>query len=237
MKSWQTILVVALTILLLVGVCPMLVAQDGDQADSGNETIFSLIAKAGVIGYLIIAMSIVAVALCIEHFLSIQRDKLMPPDLVAEVDRLLEEEEFDEALSLCEMEPTFFTNIMAAGISKIGMGLEEVESAIEDAAEAEATRLENKISWLSLIGNIAPMMGLLGTVIGMISAFQEIAGNPNPAPSKLAAGIYQALVTTTMGLIVGIPVLGFYFFFRNRLNQLISEAGIVIEEILDQFKY
>ncbi len=238
MKKWQSLIVTSLVVLLLVGASTLVLAQGnggGDQA--GNISVFGLIHNAGVIGYLIVALSIISVALIIEHFLSIQRDKLIPPDLVSEVDQLLQEEQYDEALDVCEMEPTFFTNVMAAGIAKLGMGMDEVDKSVQDTLESEQVRLQNKISWLSLIGNIAPMLGLLGTVIGMIQAFQQIAATRNPPPSKLAGGIYKALVTTTMGLIVGIPVLAFYFFFRNRLNQLISETGLVVEDILDQFKY
>jgi len=240
MKKWQTVLVVCMVFVLLFGACTLIIAQDKGKAKSSQEqgvSVFGLIHNAGVIGYLIVVLSIVSVALIIEHFLSIQREKMIPPDLVSEVDRLLQEEQYDEALGVCEMEPTFFTNVMAAGIAKIGMGLDEVEKSVQEALESEQIRLQNKISWLSLIGNIAPMLGLLGTVMGMINAFQEIAQTRNPPPSKLAGGIYQALVTTTMGLIVGIPVLAFYFFFRNRLKQLVSETGLVVEDILDQFKY
>ncbi len=241
MKKWQPVIVVCLVVVLLFGAGTLMIAQDNGGGDQANQqegvSVFGLIHNAGVIGYLIVALSIVSVALIIEHFLSIQRDKLIPPDLVSEVDRLLQEEQYDEALGVCEMEPTFFTNVMAAGIAKIGMGLDEVEKSVQEALKSEQVRLENKISWLSLIGNIAPMLGLLGTVMGMINAFQQIAATRNPPPSKLAGGIYQALVTTTMGLIVGIPVLAAYFFFRNRLNQLISETGLVVEDILDQFKY
>jgi biopolymer transport protein ExbB len=210
-------------------------AQDGDGV--GEATSFmNLIIDAGPIGWTIILLSLVATALIIEHFLSIQRDQLIPPDLVAEVDRLLQEEQYDEALDLCEMEPTVFTNVVASGITKIGMGVDEIEKSIQETIENERVRLENKISWLNLIGNIAPMMGLLGTVVGMIIAFQQIETTRNPSPSDLAGGIYQALVTTAMGLIVGIPVLAAFFFFRNRVNHLISETGLIVEEIFDQFK-
>lgn len=235
MKSWiYTFYCLFITFALHLTTPTLLLAQDGGE---GGISLTELILRGGIIGGLVILLSIIALALIIEHFLSISRDELIPPDLVAEVDRLLEEEEFNEALDLCEMEPSYFTNVMASGIAKIGMGIEEVEDAIEEAAEAERTRLHNKISWLSLIGNLSPMMGLLGTVVGMIQAFQVIADDPNPDPSQLASGIYQALITTAMGLVVAIPVLSFYFFFRNRLNRLFSEAQLVIEEMLDQFKY
>lgn len=211
--------------------------EEGGEEAAGEATSFvSLIIDAGPIGWAVIVLSVIAIALIIEHFLSIQRDQLIPPDLVAEVDRLLQEEQYDEALELCEMEPSVFTNVVAAGIAKVGMGVDEIEKSIRDTLENERVRLENKISWLNLIGNIAPMMGLLGTVVGMITAFQKIETTRNPSPSQLAGGIYQALVTTAEGLIVGIPVLAAYFFFRNRLNHLLSETGLIVEEIFDQFK-
>lgn len=237
--KYRSKLLSLLSAFLVVLVQAVSFAQEGGGGEegAGEATSFvGLIIDAGPIGWAVILLSVVAIALIIEHFLSIQRDQLIPPDLVSEVDRLLQEEQFDEALELCEMEPTFFTNVVASGITKIGMGVDEIEKSIEDTIENERVRLENKISWLNLIGNIAPMMGLLGTVVGMISAFKKIETTRNPSPSDLAGGIYQALVTTAMGLIVGIPVLAFYFFFRNRLNDLVSEGGLIVEEIFDQFK-
>lgn len=102
----------------------------------------------------------------------------------------------------------------------------DVEKAMEDATEEQSAQLFRRVEYLSVIGNIAPMVGLLGTVIGMIVAFQEVASTQGSAGAgDLAAGIYQALVTTVGGLIVAIPSLGAFAVFRNRIDQLVAEAA------------
>lgn len=206
----------------------------GSDAGGGGKSLWQILQRGGLIALLIGILSLLAGGLVVKYIIDLQKDNLVPPEIVGEVDRLLQEEEYAEALSLCEMEPSVFTNIVAEGIAKINMSKDELNRAIDDAKEAEHTRIQNQISWLSLIGNIAPMLGLLGTVIGMISAFREIAQNPNPSPSQLADGIYAALVTTALGLLLAIPVLSCYFYFRNRVSEIFTEVELMVEDIFDQ---
>jgi len=108
--------------------------------------------------------------------------------------------------------------------------------AMEKSSDNETVRLHAKIGYLSLIGNIAPMMGLLGTVQGMITAFQKIAQVVNPEPSQLAEGISMALVTTFLGLVVAIPTMVCFFYFRNRVNRISIEIMETCEELFDRFR-
>ena len=108
---------------------------------------------------------------------------------------------------------------------------------MEDVAEEEAIKLQQKISYLSLIGNIAPMLGLFGTVTGMIKAFNTIAALGSAvSPSDLAGGISQALVTTFLGLFVAIPSMIAYFLFRNRVVRITLEIGAIAEELVERFR-
>jgi biopolymer transport protein ExbB len=108
---------------------------------------------------------------------------------------------------------------------------------MEDTAEARTARQARRIEHLNVIGNISPMMGLLGTVIGMLRCFNEISQvSGSIDPKQLAAGIFEALVTTCLGLIVAIPTLYFYAIFRNRLDELAGEASVAAEQILASFK-
>lgn len=223
------------------GVFLMTLTLSAQEEEGGGQeeaqSLWDILSEGGFIALLIALLSIVAVTLVVKYIIDFQKDKVLPPEIVGEVDRLLQEEEYEEALSLCEMEPSVFTNIVAEGIAKIGMGKDEVERALDKAKKAEKTRLEGQISWLSLIGNIAPMVGLFGTVFGMITAFRQIAQKSNPTPSELAGGIYTALVTTALGLALAIPVLACYFYFRNRLSSLMNEVELIIEDIFSQFRY
>ena len=127
--------------------------------------------------------------------------------------------------------------VVLSGLAEIEGGWESVEKAIEDAVAEQAARLFRKIEYLSVIGNIAPMVGLLGTVTGMIFAFQQVAVTQGAAGAgELAEGIYQALVTTVGGLIVAIPALGAFAVFRNRVDQLVAEAAYMALHIFTPLK-
>lgn len=218
---------------------PVALAQEDDGAtDAPKKTsALQLIKYGGIPGYFIILMSIVGVGLVIEHFITIRRDNLVPPELLGHVERLFEDEEYEEVMTICETQPCFFTNVLAAGLPKIGTGYENIEKAMAEVGEMEATKLQQKISYINLIANIAPLCGLLGTVIGMVGAFNTIAtSNTTPDPSKLADGIQQALVTTVMGLTLCIPMTVFYFFFRNRVVRVIMEIGAITEELMEKFR-
>jgi biopolymer transport protein ExbB len=111
--------------------------------------------------------------------------------------------------------------------------MESAKAVIEE----ESIKLQQKISWIQLIAAIAPMLGLLGTVQGMIGAFSEIAKMAGaPKPKDLAGGIFLALVTTFQGLVVAIPGMIFYFYFRNQLIRIAMEASALIEDLLERFK-
>ncbi|NQU49799.1 MAG: MotA/TolQ/ExbB proton channel family protein [Planctomycetes bacterium] len=208
-------------------------ADDG----GGGTDIMAAIQAAGIIGYLIIAMSMVAGALIIEHFTSIKRDKLAPPETVDEIEELLAEGNYQEALDLCEAEPCFFTNVAASGIRKIGHPFEALEKSVEEMEDEESVKLQQKIGWLSLIAGIGPMMGLFGTVTGMVGAFATIAdASGGVEPSEFAGDISMALMTTVLGLTVAIPTTGFYAFFKNKVTITSLEIGAMIEEMFERFR-
>jgi biopolymer transport protein ExbB len=207
-------------------------------AQSKSEKSFSDVFKdAGPVGLVIMLLSVVALALIIENIVSLKRDKLAPPELIDEVQALFEEEKFQEAMELCEDEPGYFTRVCGAGIAKIGHPFEAIEKSIEEMGDEESIKLHQKIGWLSLIANVAPMMGLLGTVMGMVAAFNEIAASKGQAnPADLASGISQALLTTMLGLIVAIPVTAAFAFLRNRLIKTIIETGAIVEDLFERFR-
>ncbi len=192
---------------------------------------------AGIFGVIIGLVSVIAMALIIEHMVNVKRDKLAPPDLIDEVEALFDEENFQEAVEVCEAEPGYFTNIVAAGIGKIGHPFETIEMSVAEMGAEEAVKLHQKIGWLSLIANIAPMLGLMGTVSGMIGSFNVIAskgGQTNPA--DFADEISQALVTTLLGLIVAIPASAMFVFFRNRVVMTALEVGAITEDLFERFR-
>jgi biopolymer transport protein ExbB len=183
-----------------------------------------------MVGHTIIVLSVVAVSLAIEHLLTISRKTLMPAGLAEKVRDLLRAGQVAQADQQCKLQPSPLAHVLQAGISELDGGWPVVEKAMEDTVAEEAARLYRKAEYLSVIGNIAPMLGLLGTVLGMIEAFALVSAGTHHA-SDLAEGIYKALVTTVEGLVVAIPALGVFAYFRNRIDGLVAEMAYVAQHV------
>ena len=207
-----------------------------DDPPTDAMTLRQLLRAGGTIGLVILALSMAMVALIVEHMLTIRRKALMPAGLADSVGSLLSAGRFTEADQLCHERPSFLGAVLAEGLAEAPLGYQAVEKSMEDASAEQAARLFRKIEYLSVIGTIAPMLGLLGTVWGMIVAFQEFATKINPPVSELAPGIYQALVTTLMGLGVAVPALAAFAIFRNRIDELVAESSLMAEHAWAEFK-
>ncbi len=208
------------------------------QGDSVSEkTVLDALMEAGFVGLLIILMSIVGGALAITFAFQLRRDVLVPPEVLGHVESLFEDEEFEEAYHLCEASPSILSAVVAAGLEKIDDGYPQMEATMSEVLEMESTKLHQKVGYLSLIANLSPMMGLLGTVLGMIGAFNTIANSPvQPSPKQLGGDISIALGTTFLGLCVAIPMTAIYVYFRNKVITVSAEVGGVSEELMGRFK-
>ena len=210
--------------------------ENAETAQSGSS-IWEILTAGGPVGVLIVLLSIGAVALVVEHIMTIREHILMPPGLSDEVRKLLAEGKLAPAQQLCRHKPSLLSFVLEAGISEVDGGWQAIEKGMEDALADQSARLFRKIEYLSVIGNIAPMLGLLGTVIGMILAFREVAGTQGAArAADLAQGIYLALVTTVEGLVVAIPSLAAFAVFRNRVDQLVAEASYLAQHAFTPLK-
>jgi len=221
---------------LVVGMAA--VAQGAEGAETVQKmNLMTLIGKSGLIGIFILILSFVGLALIIEHAVTIRRDKLLPHYFVVELEELFENEEYEEALQLCESEDNLLSRVVAAGLAKVDMGYDVMQEAMSEAAEESSITLQHKISWVSLISAVAPMLGLLGTVVGMVISFAKLAEKAGAAnPADLAGGISMALMTTVMGLIVAIPLMAAHHFFRNRVMRLDMEAGVIAGDLMQRFR-
>jgi biopolymer transport protein ExbB len=185
----------------------------------------------------IYACSLASIALIVEHAITIRRTNVVPELSVAQIKTMFDERRFREALEFCQNDPSFVSAVVHAGLIEAANGYEAMENAMQDAASERTARLYRKIEWLNLLGNVAPMFGLWGTIWGMMVAFGEIEGKGGKAnPADLAGGIMIALVSTFCGLVVAIPALAAYGIFRSRIEQLSTEAALVAEELLANFK-
>lgn len=212
----------------------------GPTGPRGSSTFLQFITGGGGIGYIIIALSVAALAMVIIHLLQIRRKALMPAQQIEAIDSLLARGEVNAALEYCITpdNDSYLTRILAAGLTryqKSAFGAFEIKNAIEEAGEEQTARLYRSTDMLGVIGSIAPLLGLLGTVWGMIGAFETVshsAVNDARYYEALAGNISFALITTLQGLIVAIPCVALFTFFRNRIDAFASEAGAEIERLV-----
>jgi biopolymer transport protein ExbB len=240
--SWLLFCTVSLAVCV-----PAVVGQDpepapaaaADTAAAPDESpapqgFFSILFSGGLVGFaimlLLFGLSLTAAYLIFDHVMSIRRSELMPEGLGDHVRELLLAGQAGQADQVCREHPSLLSFILLSGLAELESGWAAVEKAMEDATAEQAARLFRRVEYLSVIGNLAPMVGLLGTVTGMIFAFQQVAATQGSAGAgDLAEGIYQALVTTVGGLIVAIPSLGAFAIFRNRVDQLVAEAAYLAQ--------
>ena len=199
--------------------------------------MLDIILASGTVGVLIGFLSLAAIALVVEQFLSLRTDKLMPPELAQKLRDLLTAGRVQEADALCRENPSCLAFIVSTGLSEADGDWDDMEKALEGAAAEQSAKLFRKVEFLSVIGNIAPMVGLLGTVVGMIVSFQVIADSKGGAQAaELAGGIYHALITTVEGLIVAIPALLAFAYFRGRVDQLMADVTFTVQHIFAPLK-
>jgi biopolymer transport protein ExbB len=176
-------------------------------------------------------LSVAAIGLTVYGFVTVQTAKMLRPDLVPQLQDDLVNLRLDDARTACTGAPCLLTNTLAAGLERISDGVLDVESmekAMEEASVQETTAGMRPINYLSIIAQIAPMLGLLGTVSGMIKAFQKIGLGGMGRPELLATNIGEAMVTTATGLIIGIPAMFFYFFLKSRYMTNVSQLGRIL---------
>jgi len=212
-------------------------SADTPAPSQGPMSLFKLIQLGGLVGWIIILLSCIALGLVIEYALSIRRPRLAPPRDILVLQKLIRERKFDEILKLDSGKTSFLTQVVIAGLKETSQGYNAMLKAMEDTVEALNAALARKIEHLNVIGNISPMLGLLGTVTGMLRCFNEISQVTGAIePQQLAGGIFEALITTCMGLIVAIPTIYCYALFRNRVDELTAETALRAEELVHAFK-
>ena len=222
--------------MIATGILTNVVLAQVETAQSGI-TWWETIQKGGVVGYVIIGLSVVALALVIMHLVQIRRSALIPPAQLEDIDHLLLRGDVTGALEYC-MDPdadSYLTRIMAAGLTryqKSAFGAFEIKNAIEEAGEDQTAKLYRSTDTLGVIGSIAPLLGLLGTVLGMVGAFEALSRTATPNHEALASNISLALVTTLMGLILAIPCIALHRYFANRIDAFTSEAALEIERLI-----
>lgn len=204
----------------------------------GEGTVIDLIVKGGVFMYPIIFCSIIALAVFLERLWVLRRKHILPDEFIRNVGELLRQQKVSEALFLCQGDTSSISNIFAAGLKNIGRGMWLVKEAVEDRGGREAVILEKRVGILATIANLTPLLGLLGTVWGMIKTFNVISIQGVGDPAALSGGIAEALITTATGLCVAIPTLVCHRIIRDKAESLIfemEENSLKIIEIMENY--
>ena len=181
-------------------------------------------------------MSFAFVAVLVMNFLSLRRDSIVPASLIEGFEAHLNEKRYQDAYELAKADESFLGHVLAAGLAKLSTGYPQAIEAMQEVGEDENMKLEQRLSYVALVGSLAPMLGLLGTVEGMVDSFRVIASSAaQPKPADLAKGIMKSLVTTVFGLYLAIPAIFFYGLLKNRLQRFGFEVGVMSESLMSRF--
>lgn len=196
-----------------------------------------MIRASGVFGFLIMLVSFVMVALIMMLGLQLRRDNYLPASLIEQFEQRLQAKDYQGAYETAKGSDSFTGRILAGGMGRLSRGFDEAEAGMQEIGDDETMSMEQKIGYLALIASVAPMLGLLGTVQGMVLSFQVIATSAtSPKPSELADGIATALFTTLEGLVVSIPAMVFHSIFKNRFSRFLMECGFVVTNLMKNFQ-
>jgi biopolymer transport protein ExbB len=203
-------------------------------AEQEQMSMFELLAEGGVLMIPLFILSIVAVYVIAERWRSLNNARIEIDGFLRTVESMLKDGDRQRALTYCDGIDKPLARILKAGIRRLGRPIRDIEDAIGNAGKKEIYHLEKRMNWLATIAGVAPLVGFTGTVTGMIEAFmdiQSLQGNVNP--SVLAGGIWEALITTATGLIVGIIAYGFYNFLLGKINRMVHELENASADFID----
>ncbi len=202
-------------------------------------TIMQMIKLGGWTMWFLGACSVATVALTVYNLIVVRVSKMLNPVIIAELIDSLSRLDLESANRICDSKPCLVSNVVKAGLTRIEGGevrLDSVEKGMEEASVEEIGAILVPINYLSVVAVISPMFGLLGTVSGMISAFRAMAIGGMGRPELLADNISEALITTATGLIIGIPAMISYLYFKNKFTSIISSLNRVVGNIFEKFK-
>ena len=219
-------------------------AAPGGDAGAGTATggvpqvTFSdMIVKGGFVMIFLGIASVCMVWFTIEGFISLRVAKLAPPALVARLKEAFKAGNYQEAWNICKANKCFLSNVLGNGLERVGRNKDAVEFIVEETAVRESNDLKTNTTYLSVIGVVSPMIGLTGTVWGMIGAFNALGANGISDPKALAGKIGEVLIATMSGLVVAVPAVIFFYILRSRAQSAILHAESQVYRLLDDVPY
>lgn len=210
-------------------------APAGAPPAAGKSMLKWFLDAAGPIGIFLLLISVYMVQLLIRLFMEMRVSEAVPPPLVEKLETAIKERKFQEAYDACRDNESFLARLVRTGVANLPNGRPEAKEAMNVTAEEVVTGMEQRIGYLAIIGQLGPLIGLVGTLIGMIMSFQEIAmaSGAQPRPEKVAEGISTALVITLLGISLSVPAIFFFALFRNRVALMTMEATRVADRVIN----
>ena len=258
MQRRSTLLLVLVGLSCLLGLAGLAIAQVDDPTSGARDAsgassfadMFFIARKTNpvtneksveILGSFIIwfllLLSMLSIGLIGHMAMTNQRKSIVPESVVAEAKRLLSAGKYREAMEMANRDESYFSQVLHAALGEANHGFNAVIRSLEQTSDELTTIRLRRIEYLNVLGQVSPMIGLFGTVYGMILAFQAIvAAGGNADPVLLAGGISTALTTTFWGLVVAIPALAGYAIIRNKIDELTTEGTLAAEELLNQFR-
>ncbi|MEI6712248.1 MAG: MotA/TolQ/ExbB proton channel family protein [Verrucomicrobiota bacterium] len=212
-------------------------AEEKEKAAVHTKTLWEQIYEGGWVMIPIGICSVLTVYLCGDGWMKTGRKRTSPPVYETEIKRLFREGDYVGAYNFSKENPSPFTNVMKAGVGMLGEGKSAVEEAMVAAMHQESSKLNTYISYLSVIGVCTPMIGLLGTVTGMIKAFANLGTSGIGDPSGLSAAIGEVLIATASGLLIAIPAFGMFYFLRSRSNESMHHIQDLLQDLFRKMPY
>jgi biopolymer transport protein ExbB len=238
---WNKLLLCALAAAAFVLIEPVSAQESPPAAPEVGEiqekTLMDLFHSGGPLMYPLLLCSVGTLAVAVYCFLTINGKKMMPPTQVEAIGQYMQKRDAGSAYQLCHSNPNVFANTMASALLKVNFERDlanktSMEQAAGETLANEETRIMQWVNYLNVFATIGPMLGLLGTVTGMIQSFDALSAGKSE-PSDLAGGIGEAMTTTATGLIVGIPAMFFYFYFRNLVSMTVSNIQKRVTFMID----
>jgi biopolymer transport protein ExbB len=207
----------------------------GDPTVRQPNLFWHIVKSAGpVFGLILFLVSVGLVALIVLLSMDLRMAVAIPPSFVEEFTDTVNKRKFREAFELARNDSSFLARVLTAGMGRLQYGIEDAREAAMNTVESIKAGKEQLTTYLSTIGTLGPMLGLVGTVFGMILSFMELSSGGTPKPAKLAEGISHALVVTLLGIAISVPAIFFYAFFKNRLIRITMDVATIADDLLTQ---
>jgi biopolymer transport protein ExbB len=226
---------IKIVLLILLGFPGLALAAD--PVSSNSWELLSIFEKGGVMMYPILFSSVLMLGIAIERLYNLRRKNVINSDFLKNVRSQWDWKDIKKTLQLCNTFDNSLSRILKVGVLRVGGKLDEIERAIEGAGQHEASLMNSNLRVLGAVANITPMMGLLGTVLGMIKAFNVISLSGTGNPGLVASGISEALITTAAGMAVGIPALALYHYFRGKIDRYVFEMEEISFQLIEELSY